>query len=256
MFTGASGMAAQQTNVDVIANNIANVNTVGFKKQMVNFQDLFYDVSVIPGTKSSEEGLNPTGTQVGNGVKISSTARVFSNGNVDVSSNPTHMAIEGNGFFAVTLPDGSAAYTRAGDFLPDGEGNLVTPDGYFLEPRITIPEDITNISISTSGVVTVTANLVQTDVGQITLTNFRNPAGLIAAGRNLYTVSDASGPAQEGIAGENGLGQIRGSALEKGNVEVVTELVGLIVAQRAFELNSRSIQTADEMLQTANDIVR
>ena len=256
LWTGASGMVAQQTNVDVIANNIANVNTTGFKRERVNFQDLFYDIQSAPGTKASDQGRNPTGTQIGHGVKLSSTPRIFTQGNIEVTGNETDMAIEGDGFFAVTLPDGSLAYTRAGDFRADGDGNLVTPDGYYLEPRITIPNDATQVSIGTTGVVTVLVNNAQQDVGTITLTRFRNPAGLVGAGRNLFTESVASGSPQQSTAGSTGYGSIRSGTLEKANVEIVTELVNLIVAQRAYELNSKSITTSDQMLQTANDIVR
>jgi flagellar basal-body rod protein FlgG len=256
LWTGASGMAAQQTNVDVIANNIANVNTNGFKRQTVNFQDLFYDVQTAPGTKSSDDGRNPTGTQIGYGTKVSATPRIFTNGNIEITNVSYDMAIEGDGFFEVTQPDGSAAYTRAGDFRPDGEGNLTSPDGYFLEPRITIPADATQVTISTAGVVTVLVNNVQSDVGTISLARFRNPSGLIAAGRNLFTETIASGAPIITTPGTDGTGTIRGGALEKANVEIVTELVNLIVAQRAFELNSRSITTSDQMLQSANELVR
>jgi len=256
LWTGASGMIAQQTNVDVIANNIANVNTTGFKRERVNFQDIFYDVQVAPGTKASDQGRNPAGTQIGHGVKLSSTPRIFTQGNMEITGIETDMAIEGDGFFSVSLPDGSVSYTRAGDFRPDGDGNLVTPDGYYLEPRITIPNDATQVSISTTGVVTVLANNAQSDVGTITLTRFRNPSGLVGVGRNLYVETVASGSPQQATAGSDGYGTIRGGALEKGNVEIVTELVNLIVAQRAYELNSRSITTSDQMLQTANEIVR
>ena len=256
LWTGASGMTAQQTNVDIIANNIANVNTTGFKRQRVNFQDLFYDTPVAPGTRSSDQGLNPTGTQIGHGVKLSSTPRIFTPGNIEVTNNEFDLAIEGEGFFAVTMPDGTSAYTRAGDFRPDGEGNLVTPDGFYLEPRLTIPDGTTQVSISTSGVVTVINNNTQTEVGTITLTRFRNPSGLLAMGRNLFSETIASGPPTHGTAGVDGLGGLRSGAIEKANVEIVNELVNLIVAQRAFEMNSKSITTSDQMLQTANEIVR
>jgi flagellar basal-body rod protein FlgG len=256
LWTGASGMIAQQTSVDVIANNIANVNTTGFKRERVNFQDIFYDVQTAPGTKAGDQGRNPTGTQIGHGVKLSSTPRIFTPGNIEITGIDTDMGIEGDGFFTVSMPDGTLAYTRAGDFRPDGDGNLVTPDGYYLEPRINIPNEATSVSIGTTGIVTVVANNTQQDVGTISLTRFRNPAGLIATGRNLFVETVASGAPQQGEAGSAGLGTIRSGALEKGNVEIVTELVNLIVAQRAYELNSRSITTSDQMLQTANEIVR
>jgi len=256
LWTGASGMSAQQTNVDVIANNIANVNTSGFKKVRTNFQDLFYEVQVMPGTRSGDEGQNPTGTQIGHGVRISGTPRIFSAGTVESTNKELDIAIEGDGFFEVTLPNGEAAYTRAGDLGQDRDGNLVTPDGYYLEPRITLPDEIEQIAISANGLVTVLVNGVQNDVGQITLTRFRNPSGLMALGRNLFQETEASGTPQVGTPTDPGYGALRQGALEKSNVDVVVELVNMIVAQRAYELNSRSIRTSDEMLQAANDIAR
>ncbi|MFW5828808.1 MAG: flagellar basal-body rod protein FlgG [Planctomycetota bacterium] len=256
LHTGASGMAAQQLNVDVVANNIANVNTTGFKKQAVNFQDLFYAIQTAPGTKSSDEGRNPAGTQIGHGVKVSSTPRIFTPGTMEVTEVPTDMAIEGDGFFEVLLPDGTAAYTRAGDFRPDVNGNLVTPDGYRLQPPITIPDNVTQISVSTTGIVTVLADGTQSDIAQLNLVRFRSPTGLASQGRNLFGETEASGPPQVGLPGDPGFGSIRSGALEKGNVEVVTELVNMIVAQRAYDMNSKTVRSSDQMMQTANDIIR
>jgi flagellar basal-body rod protein FlgG len=256
LWTGASGMAAQQTNVDVIANNIANVNTTGFKRQKASFQDLFYEVRSAPGAPSGNSSLNPTGVQLGHGVQLTSTSRIFTEGNLEVTGGKTDMAIEGDGFFKVLLPDGSNAYTRGGDFRPDADGNLVTPDGYYLDPRITIPSDATDINISTTGVVSVIQGTAQSEIGTITLSRFQNPAGLVATGRNLFLETVASGTPEDGNPGDISFGTLRQGALENSNVEVVTELVNLIVAQRAFELNSRSISVSDQMLQTANDIAR
>ena len=256
LWTGASGMSAQQMQVDIIANNIANVNTNGFKKQRVNFQDLFYDVVVAPGTRAGDQGQNPAGIQVGNGVRVSSTPRIFTNGNIEMTGVDTNMAIEGDGFFRVSLPDGSQAYTRAGDFRIDANGNLVTPDGYYLEPRITIPENVQQVSVGPTGTVAVLIGGAQATIGQLTLTRFRNPTGLVATGRNLYQESQASGPPEEGNPLDPGFGAVRSGALEKGNVDVVVELVNLIAAQRAYELNTRTITTADRMMQTANEIAR
>ncbi len=256
LWTGASGMSAQQMQVDIIANNIANVNTNGFKKQRVNFQDLFYDVVVAPGTRAGDQGQNPAGIQVGNGVRVSSTPRIFTNGNIEMTGVDTNMAIEGDGFFRVALPDGSQAYTRAGDFRIDASGNLVTPDGYYLQPRITIPEGVQQVSVGPTGTVTVLVGGTQSNIGQLTLTRFRNPTGLVAMGRNLYQESQASGPPEEGNPLDPGFGAVRSGALEKGNVDVVVELVNLIAAQRAYELNTRTITTADRMMQTANEIAR
>jgi flagellar basal-body rod protein FlgG len=251
-------MSAQQTNVDVIANNIANVNTTGFKRQRTNFQDLFYDIATAPGVRAGDQGRNPTGTQIGNGVQLSSTPRIFTPGNIEATGVATDMAIEGDGFFAVTLPDGSNAYTRAGDFRPDSEGRIVSPDGYYLTPNITVPVDATQVSVATTGEVTVLLpnNTVPQLVGTITLNRFLNPAGLVALGRNLFQETVASGTPQVGTPGLNGFGDIRGGSLEKANVEVVTELVNLIVAQRAYEMNSKSITAADQMLRTANGIIQ
>ena len=258
LWTGASGMTAQQTNVDVIANNIANVNTTGFKRQRANFQDLFYDVTTVPGVRAGDQGRNPTGTQIGNGVRLSGTPRIFTPGNQEATGVATDMAIEGEGFFKVTLPDGTDAYSRAGDFRPDADGKLVTPDGYFLVPNITLPQDATQVSVSVTGEVSalLPSSVTPQLLGTITLTRFLNPPGLLALGRNLFQETSASGTPQVGTPGTNGYGSIRGGVLEKANVEVVTELVDLIVAQRAYEMNSKSIKTSDEMLRTANDILR
>lgn len=256
LFTGASGMGAQQTNVDIISNNIANVNTVGYKKQRADFQDLFYEVVQAPGAQAGDLGRNPAGIQIGHGVRVAATPRTFTGGVIETTGIQTDMAIEGAGFYRVTLPDGSESFTRAGDFRPDGEGNLVSPDGYYLEPQITIPQDTQQVSISPTGVVEVLVNGTQSQVGQVTLSTFRNPTGLIALGRNLFQQTEASGPPTEGTPGDAGFGLIRQGALEKSNVDVVVELVNMILAQRAYELNSRSIQTSDQMLQTANEIAR
>lgn len=259
LWTAASGMAAQQFNVDLLANNIANINTVGFKKQRTDFQDLYYDIQQQPGARAGQQGRNPTGTQVGTGVNVAGTTRIFSEGSVEPTGRPTDMAIEGDGFFEVILPDGAtSAYTRAGDFHVDANGRLVTSDGYFLQPAITIPDGVAegDISVASDGTVTITQNQVETVVGQITLARFRNDAGLLASGRNLFQATEASGPAITGTAGSTGYGSIRGGMLEKANVEAVTELVNLIVAQRAYELNSKSINTADGMLRTANELIR
>lgn len=259
LWTAASGMAAQQFNVDLLANNIANINTTGFKRQRTDFQDLFYDIHAQPGTRVGQQGRNPTGTQVGTGVNVAGTTRVFAGGNIEPTGRPLDMAIEGDGFFEVQLPDGATtAYTRAGDFRIDADGRLVTTDGYYVQPAITIPDGVaeSEISVAEDGTVSAKINNVDTVVGQLTLARFRNNSGLLAVGRNLFQVSDASGPAIAGTAGSSGFGTLRGGMLEKANVEAVTELVNLIVAQRAYELNSKSISTADGMLRTANELIR
>jgi flagellar basal-body rod protein FlgG len=259
LWTAASGMSAQQYNVDLIANNIANVNTVGFKKQRTDFQDLFYNVDTLPGARAGQQGRNPTGSQVGTGVRVAGTSRNFSAGSIEPTGRPVDMAIEGDGFFQVLLPDGgTTAYSRAGDFRIDSEGRMVTPDGYFLQPPITVPTGVSEnqVSVAYDGTVTAVVNGTETQLGTITLARFRNNNGLLATGRNLYLETEGSGAPSVGTAGSNDFGGIRGGMLEKANIEVETELVGLIVAQRAYEMNSKSITTADQMMRTANDIVR
>ena len=256
LWTGASGMAAQQTSIDLIANNIANINTSGFKRQRADFQDLFYDVQRTPGMRNGDTSTNPTGVQIGTGVHLVGTTRLFSAGSIEATGNATDMAIAGEGFFRVVVPDGSFRYTRAGDFRVDSNGDLVTPDGYYLDPRITVPDGATSVAVGDTGEVTALVNNAITSLGTVTLSRFRNPAGLMADGRNLFLATDASGPAQDGNAGSTGFGIIRGGQLEKANVEIVTELVNMIVAQRAYEMNSRSVRTADSMLQTANELIR
>jgi len=259
LWTAASGMAAQQFNVDLLANNIANVNTTGFKRQRTDFQDLFYDIKSQPGAKAGQQGRNPIGNQVGTGVNVSGTTRIFTPGNVEPTGRSLDIAIEGDGFFSVQMPDGATtAYTRAGNFHVDADGRLVTTDGYFVQPSITIPDGAAenDISVAGDGTVTVLLNGTESTVGQLTLSRFRNNAGLLAVGRNLFEVSEASGSAISGTANTAGFGNLRGGMLEKANVESVTELVNLIVAQRAYELNSKSITTADQMLRTANELIR
>ena len=259
LWTAASGMAAQQFNVDLLANNIANINTTGFKRQRTDFQDQFYDIRQQPGAVAGQQGRNPTGVQVGMGVNVSGTTRIFTPGNMEPTGRTLDVAIEGDGFFEVQLPDGATtAYTRAGDFRVDADGRLVNPDGYYVQPSITIPDGVAenDISIASDGTVTVTQNSVESTVGQITTARFRNNSGLLAIGRNLFKETEASGTAQTGTPGDTGFGTLRSTMLEKANVEAVTELVNLIVAQRAYEMNSKSITTADQMLRTANELIR
>lgn len=256
LWAGASGMAAQQTNVDLIANNVANVNTSGFKRQRADFQDLFYETRVAPGARTGDQSQNPTGVQIGTGVNLISTTRIFGEGSIEPTGKDTDLAIAGDGFFEVSLPDGSTAFTRAGDFRIDANGSLVTPDGYFLVPNITVPDGASQVSVAQTGTVTALVNGAETGIGTLTLTRFRNNSGLNAIGRNLFQESPASGAPQQGTPGSGGLGTLVQGSLEKSNVEVVTELVNLIVAQRAYEMNSRTVKASDEMLQTANEIVR
>lgn len=257
MSTAASGMKSQQTNIDTIANNLANVNTAGFKKSRVEFQDLLYE-SVVPTDRGS--GLaDPTRIEVGNGVKMVGTGKVFSQGLVEQTSNPLDLMIEGDGFFQVQLPDGTLAYTRDGSFKMDADRNIVTSAGYSIEPQIQIPLDATDISIARDGTISVLlegdTSTVQ-DLGRIELARFPNVGGLTSRGGNLFQESPASGTPVIGFAGEDGMGEVASGYLEMSNVETVEELVSMISAQRAYELNSRTITVADEMLQTVNQLKR
>lgn len=257
LFTGATGMEAQQLSLDVIANNLANVTTTAFKRSRVDFQDLLYQKLRSPGSVSAEGIEVPSGIQVGSGVAVSTVAKIFLSGSFIETSNSLDVAIEGDGFFQVTLPDGEIAYTRDGAFQLNSEGTIVTPDGLALEPEITVPEDSVNITVGVDGTVSVTLSDATTDeLGQIELARFINPAGLFSQGRNLYRESDASGDPIVSVPGEEGAGTLRQGFLEGSNVSVVDEIVQLIVTQRAFEVNSSVIRTSDEMLQTANNMAQ
>ncbi len=254
--TAASGMAAQQLNVEVISNNIANMNTVGFKKQRAEFQDLLYQNVERMGAQSSSAGtVVPTGIQIGAGVKAGAVYRVTEQGTPQATGNPYDMAIDGKGYFQISLPSGEKAYTRAGNLQVNPEGQIVTDDGYLLEPAVTIPSDTTKLSISKSGLVQVTqaGQTAPTTVGQIELANF-NEAGLEAIGDNLLLETAASGPAIVGTPGSTGFGQVLQNYTEASNVDAVSEISALIVAQRAYEMNSKVISTADQMLSTASQV--
>ena len=255
--TAATGMRAQQMNVDTIANNLSNVNTTGFKRTRMDFQDLFYQQLRVAGTPTAERQL-PTGLQVGLGVRSAATQKLFSQGVFEETSNPLDVAIEGHGFFQVTMPDGVISYTRDGSFKRDSEGSLVTSDGYLVEPAITIPPDATLISVSSDGTVSaqVAGEAEPQVLGEIQLASFPNPAGLTSIGRNLYLKSAASGEATVNAPGSEGFGTVAQGFLEKANVDVVEEMVSMISAQRAYEINSRVIQGADEMLEVAGGLLR
>lgn len=255
--TAATGMRAQQMNVDTIANNLANVNTTGFKRTRMDFQDLFYQQLRAAGTPTAERQL-PTGLQVGLGVRSAATQKLFSQGVFEETSNPLDVAIEGHGFFQVSMPDGTLAYSRDGSFKRDAEGSLVTSDGYLVEPAITIPQDATLISVSSDGTVSaqVAGEAEPQVLGELQLASFSNPAGLTSAGRNLYKKSPASGEPQVSAPGSQGFGTLAQGFLEKANVDVVEEMVSMISAQRAYEINSRVIQGADQMLETAGGLLR
>jgi len=251
-------MQAQALNLDVIANNLANVSTAGFKKSRAEFQDLLYETIRPAGTPSSQDTQVPTGIQLGHGTRPSTVLKIFSQGDLENTKNELDLAIEGDGFFQIALPNGETAFTRDGGFKLDSEGRVVNADGFAMEPEISIPTDSLSISVGMDGTVSVlqAGDTTPTEVGTIELARFVNPAGLIAMGKNLYIPSEASGDEMTGTAGENGLGTIAQGFLELSNVTVVEELVSMITAQRAYEANSKSIQTADEMLAIANNIKR
>jgi len=260
LYTAATGMGAQQMNVDTIANNLANVNTAGFKKSRVDFQDLLYQQIRMAGAASSDSTQLPTGINIGLGVRPAATQKLFTPGLPKQTGNPLDVRIDGDGFFHIQMPDGEPAYTRDGSFKLDEERRVVTSNGYLLEPNLTIPDDVKyeTISIASDGTVqvTVAGESTPTDVGQITLASFVNPAGLTAIGNNLFKESPASGEAAAGNPGADGRGTLNAGELEMSNVQVIDEMVDLITAQRAYDVNSKSIQTSDEMLGLANNLKR
>ncbi|MFQ5588121.1 MAG: flagellar basal-body rod protein FlgG [Nitrospiria bacterium] len=253
----STGMAAQQLSVAVVANNLANVSTVGFKKGRWDFQDLIYQTLKSPGTTTGT-GQVPVGIQIGTGVDPVSVYRGFGQGDFVQTDAPLDMAIEGEGFFQVTLPDGSVAYTRTGSFKMSSDGSLVSAEGYPVQPNITVPADTLSLTITPQGEINVMTpgSTAPTLLGTIELARFTNPAGLNSLGKNLYQATAASGDATTGTAGLNGFGTVLQGALEGSNVNIAEEMVNMIVAQRAYELNSKAIQTSDEMLAIANNIKR
>jgi flagellar basal-body rod protein FlgG len=253
--TAATGMAAQELNVDVISNNIANINTVGYKKQRAEFEDLLYQDIQRPGVQSSDTGtIVPTGIQIGAGVAAGSVYRITTQGSPTTTGNQYDLAINGKGFFQVLLPSGEIAYTRAGNFSPNATGQLVTQDGYLVQPAITIPQGTTQVTISPSGQVqaTVSGTVTPTVVGQLTLATFQNEGGLEATGANLFLQTAASGTPTLGDPNLNGIGALIQGSIESSNVDPVTEITALIVAQRAYEMNSKVVTSADQMLSTTN----
>jgi flagellar basal-body rod protein FlgG len=255
--TAATGMAAQQMNVEVISNNIANMNTVAFKKQRAEFQDLLYQTFEASGTQSSDQGtIVPTGVQVGAGVKAGSVYRIGTQGTLTRTDNQYDLAIDGRGYFQVLMPTGETAYTRAGNFAINDQGQLVTQDGYQIQPAITIPGDATQVTISKSGQVQVqqAGQTAPNTVGVIELATFVNEGGLQALGGNLLKETAASGAPTTGTPGAVGVGTLVQGYTEASNVDPVSEITALIVAQRAYEMNSKVISTADSMLATANQV--
>ncbi len=258
LYTAATGMEAQQLNIDVIANNLANVTTTGFKRSRVDFQDLLYQTIRTAGAAQAQGVQIPTGVQVGLGTRVASVQKLFTQGDFQMTGNKLDLLIEGNGFFQVMLPSGNLAYTRDGSFKIDGQGRLVTSDGYPVQPEITIPAGAKEISIGEDGTVSATlaGQTAPQELGQIQLVGFTNPAGLESIGRNLFVQTEASGEPVPGTPGQDGLGTLAQGYIEMSNVKVVEEMVNMIIAQRAYEVNSKSIQAADEMLNIANNIRR
>lgn len=256
--TSASGMQAQQRMIDVIANNLANVNTTGFKRSRVSFEDVLYET--VRGERkeggSAAESVGPV--QIGKGVRIAAVLRLHSQGSPENTQRPLDVAIEGDGFLQVQRPDGSLAYTRDGNLTLSDTGALVTNNGYAVQPGITIPNDATNVSIGADGTVSVTqaGSSSPTDVGRIELARFLNPNGLEAIGENEYVQSEASGEPITGFAEDEGFGRVIQGALESSNVEIVQEMTDMIAAQRAYEINAKAIQAAEAMMQATNDLVR
>ncbi|NWF52957.1 MAG: flagellar basal-body rod protein FlgG [Nitrospirae bacterium] len=258
LYIAATGMEAQKLNIDVIANNLANVNTVGFKKSRADFQELFYQDLKTPGATSAEGSEVPSGIQMGLGVRPIAVQKIFLQGDFANTGNSLDLVIEGDGFFQIMMPDGTIGYTRSGAFKLDSEGRIVNSDGYPLEPNITIPTDTLNITVGSDGKITVlqAGSSTPSEIGQIELARFINPGGLKSIGRNLFIPTASSGDPLLGTPGTEGFGTINQGFVELSNVNIVEEMVNMIISQRAYEVNSKAIQTSDEMLQIVNNLRR
>ena len=256
LWIAATGMKAQTVNIDVISNNLANVNTSGFKRSRADFQDLIYQTLRPSGVSSSADSQVPTGIQIGYGTKPVATQKIFMQGDYQATNNELDLAVDGDGFFQILRPNGDIGYTRSGAFKLDSEGRVVSSDGFALEPEITIPSDTVSVNIGMDGTISafLAGETEATELGTIELTRFIIPAGLKSIGMNLFLLTEASGEPITGTAGEDGFGTISQGYLEMSNVKVVDEMVNMISAQRAYEINSKSIKAADEMLQIANNI--
>jgi flagellar basal-body rod protein FlgG len=254
LHVARTGLEAQDTRMRVIANNLANIGTTGFKRDRANFATLAYQDDRVAGQQSSNETAYATGLNLGTGVNVLSTTQITTQGTLNPTGNALDLALDGDGYFQVQMPGGRLAYTRAGNFSRSAEGQLVTAQGYAVQPAINVPEDAASLVIAPDGTVSITtsANSTPTEIGQITLASFANPAGLQALGDNFLAETAASGAAQVGAAGDGGRGAIRQGMLESSNVNVVEELVDMIETQRAYEINSKLISAVDEMLRNAN----
>lgn len=258
-YIGATGMDAFQKDLMNITNNVSNAQTVGYKKSRVEFENLFPQILEEAIAKMDKGGSEKAGIELGTGVKISSVTKDFANGSIEMTGKPLDLAIEGEGFFQVRLVDGSLAYTRAGNFLKDSDGNLVDPNGHLIEPSIRIPDFATAVSIDSEGRVFVqdgTDNANPTEIGQILLARFTNPSGLKSVGQNLFVATAAAGEPVSGQAGHDGMGNIAQGALEFSNVDIISEMMRMVITQRAFEIVSKLVQTGETMLKNATDIAR
>ncbi len=258
LWTSVTGMQAQELNIDVIANNLANVNTSGFKKSRAEFQDLLYESMRPAGAASSADTTIPTGIQLGHGTRASAVQKIFTQGDFQNTQNELDWAIEGDGFFQIELPNGDTSYSRCGEFKLDADGRIVNADGFPLVPQMTIPTDTISITVGMDGTVSIiqAGDSTPSEIGTLQLARFVNAAGLRSLGKNLFVPTEGSGDEIVGTAGEDGLGTIAQGFLEMSNVSVVDEMVNMITAQRAYETNSKVIQTSDEMLQMANNLKR